>query len=201
MSSIGIDISTFGLANDWFQPALMQRPHRHNEVELNFIEQGSLTYLFSGMRTSVKAGQVALFWATVPHQLRRVEERTILHWMTIPFATFLQWQLPYVLTHQVICGKFVIDPEEKEAMHHQANQVLFRQWYADLQQNSPEHRKVVLLEVEARLRRLALSMSMQDREAARQEGSRDPLPVGELSNVECLASFIAEHYTEPLSVE
>jgi len=200
MSGIGIDISAFGLANDWFQPVLMPRPHRHNEVELNFIEQGSLTYLFGGMRTSLKAGQMALFWATVPHQLMQVEERTILHWMTIPFATFLQWQLPDMLTRQVICGKFVTDLEEKEAMHHQANQVLFRQWYADLQQNSPEHRKVVLLEVEARLHRLALSMSMQDRESAKQEGSRAPLPVGESSNVERLACFIAEHYTEPLSV-
>jgi AraC family transcriptional regulator, melibiose operon regulatory protein len=201
MSSNDIDISAFGLATNWFQPVLMQRAHRHNEVELNFIEQGSLTYLFGGMRTSLQAGQMALFWATVPHQLMLVEERTILHWLTIPFATFLRWQLPDMLTRQVICGKFVTDPEEGDAARRQANQVLFRQWYADLQQNSPEHRKIVLLEVEARLHRLALSMSMQDGEAAQQESSRSPLPVGEPSNVERLACFIAEHYTEPLSVE
>ncbi|HEX6557007.1 MAG TPA: AraC family transcriptional regulator [Ktedonobacteraceae bacterium] len=201
MSGIDIDISAYGLANDWFQPARMQRPHRHNEVELNFVEQGSITYLFGGTRTSVKAGQMALFWATVPHQIMLAEERTILHWVTIPFATFLQWQLPAILTRQVSRGKFVMDPEEGEAAHRQVNQVLFRQWYADLQQNSPEHRKIVLLEIEARLRRLALSMSMQDRESANQEISRTPLPVGELSNVERVASFIAEHYTESLSVE
>jgi hypothetical protein len=59
MSGIDIDISAFGLANDWYQPVCMQRPHRHNEVELNFIEQGSITYLFGGTRTSVKAGQMA----------------------------------------------------------------------------------------------------------------------------------------------
>lgn len=201
MSSIDIDISAFGLANDWFQPVRMQRPHRHNEVELNFVEQGSITYLFGGVRTRVKAGQMALFWATVPHQIMLAEERAILHWVTIPFATFLQWQLPAILTRQVSSGKFVMDPEEGEAARRQANQVLFRQWYADLQQNSPEHRKIVLLEVEARLRRLALSMSMQDGESAKQEASRTPLPVGELSNVERVASFIAEHYTESLSVE
>lgn len=201
MPGIDIDISAFGLANDWFQPIRMRRPHRHNEVELNFIEQGSITYLFGGTRTSVNAGQMALFWATVPHQIMLAEETSILHWVTIPFVTFLRWQLPIVLTRQVISGKFVMDPEEEEAARRQANQVLFRQWYADLQQNSPEHRKIVLLEVEARLRRLALTMSMQDGETAEQERSRTPLPVGEPSNVERLACFIAEHYTEPLSVE
>jgi AraC family transcriptional regulator, melibiose operon regulatory protein len=199
MSVIGIDISAFGLANDWFQPGLMKRAHRHNEVELNFIEQGSLTYLFGGMRASLQAGQMALFWATVPHQLMRIEEQTILHWVTIPFATFLQWQLPDMLTRQIICGRFVTEMEEKE--HHQANQRSFRQWYADLQQNSPEHRKVVLLEVEARLRRLALSMSALDTGFAQQESSSTSLPQGELSNVEYVACFISEHYTEPLSIE
>ena len=201
MPNISIDVSVFGLANNWFQPALMQRPHRHNEVELNFIEQGSLTYLFGGMRTSLKAGQMGLFWATVPHQVLWVEAQTILHWMTIPFDVFLRWQLSELLTRQVICGKFLTEPEEKVVMHHQANQILFRQWYADLQQNSPDHCKVVLLEVEARLRRLALSLSIQERKFARQEGSRASLPVGESTNVEQLACFIAEHYTEPLGVE
>ncbi len=201
MSVIGIDISAFGLANDWFQPVLMKRAHRHNEVELNFIEQGSLTYLFGGVRMSLQAGQMALFWATVPHQLMRVEERTLLHWITIPFATFLQWQLPDILTHQIICGRFVTDAQETEAMHPQENERLFRQWYADLQQNTSEHRKVVLLEVEARLHRLALSMDTQDNDFAKQEGSRASLPSGELSSVERVACFISEHYTESLSVE
>jgi AraC-like DNA-binding protein len=201
MSVLGIDISAFGLANDRFQPVLMKRAHRHNEVELNFIEQGSLTYLFGGVRMSLQAGQTALFWATVPHQLMRVEERTLLHWITIPFATFLQWQLPDILTHQIICGRFVADAQETEAMHPQENQRLFRQWYADLQQDSPEHRKVVLLEVEARLRRLALSMGTQDNDFTKQEGMLASLPSGELSSVERVACFISEHYTESLSVE
>jgi AraC family transcriptional regulator, melibiose operon regulatory protein len=199
MSVPGIDISAYGLANDWFQPVLMKRAHRHNEVELNFIEQGSLTYLFGGVRMSLQAGQMALFWATVPHQLMRVEERTLLHWITIPFATFLQWQLPDILTHQIICGRFVTDAQE--TMHPQENERLFRQWYADLQQNSPEYRKVVLLEVEARLRRLAFSMNTQDNDFTKQEGSRASLPAGELSSVERVACFISEHYTESLSVE
>jgi len=32
MPGIDIDISAFGLANDWFQSVRRQRPHRRNEV-------------------------------------------------------------------------------------------------------------------------------------------------------------------------
>ncbi len=202
MDNIDIDLSAYGFANAcYYPPALMRRPHRHNEVEMNFVEQGSITYLFGSARVSVKPGQTALFWATIPHQLILLEERTILHWVTIPFATFLQWQLPDVLARQVICGKFITDPEEGEATDFQASKVQFRRWYADLQQGTEENRKIVLLEVEARLRRLALSMNgAHDDELTRQD-TRPPLAAGEPSNVERMACFIAEHYTESLSVE
>src|SRR5579875_1625884 len=200
--SIDIDMAVYGFANARYYPALMQRPHRHNEVEMNFIEQGAITYLFGGARVTVNAGQIALFWATIPHQLILIEERTVLNWVTVPFATFLQWQLPDVLTRQVICGKFLIDAGEAGSF--EANRAIFRQWYTDLQRESPEYRRIVLLEVEARLRRLALTMNAhEDRleEAAEQHHNGALPPANEPSNVERMACFIAEHYTEPLNVE
>lgn len=199
--AFSIDILALGLANNWSSLALMSRPHRHNEVELNFIEQGSMTYLFGGLRTSVKAGQMALFWATVPHQVIDADEQTVLHWVTVPFVTFLQWQLPDVLTHQVTCGRFVVSQHEGGATQYRADQSLFRQWYEDLQQNSDEHRKIVLLEVEARLRRLGLSMIVHDSAFEYTAALGAALSHGEPSKVERIASFIAEHYTEPLSIE
>jgi AraC family transcriptional regulator, melibiose operon regulatory protein len=201
IETFSIDISAFGLANNWFPPALMPRPHRHNEVELNFIERGSMTYLFGGVRVRVNAGRVALFWATVPHQIIAAEEQPVLHWVTVPFVTFLQWQLPEVLTHQVICGHFVMSREEDtQNTQHQVDQVSFRQWYTDFQQNTDEHRKIVLLEVEARLRRLALSMLTSQTPSRSQLENRTIRSKSEPSKVEHIACFIAEHYTESLSV-
>ncbi len=191
---LSIDTASLGLATDWFRPGLMQRPHRHNEVEINFLEAGSLTYLFGGTRTGVSAGQLALFWATIPHQIVQVEESTILHWLTIPFATFLRWQLPDLLTQRVIRGNFALGTSQTAG---QAHQQLFRQWYDDLQHSTPELLKIVALEVEACLRRLALKGA----ETLNQpESTTIILPIGELSSVERIASFIAEHYTEPLPI-
>ncbi len=153
---LNIDTDSLGLATNWFRPSLMQRPHRHNEVEINFLEAGSMTYLFGGTRIRVTTGQLALFWATIPHQVVQVEDSAILHWLTIPFATFLRWRLPDILTQRVIRGNFASGTTRPEGQSYQQQ---FRQWYNDLQQPTPELRKIVALEVEACLWRLSLSLS------------------------------------------
>lgn len=205
--TIDIDVESLGFATAWFPPFLMHRPHRHNEVEINFMETGSISYLFGGARVSVTAGQMALFWATIPHQTVHVEENSVFHWVTIPFAAFLQWQLPEVLTRQVVQGKFVVHAEDADSHYRQQQ---FRQWNADLQNGSSEYRKIVLLEVEALLRRFALSLETTEGLSTLQEESNIVAQVralsavntsSTLSRVELMASFIAEHYTEPLPIE
>ena len=193
---VDISVDTLGFASDWFRPALMPQPHRHNEVEINFVEAGSLTYLFGGTRMHVGAGQLALFWATIPHQVVQVEDASVLHWVTIPFAAFLQWRLPDMLTRRVVCGNFVLGHQEKE---HSLHQQLFRQWYVDLQAASSEHRTIVLLEVEACLRRFALSFNTTD--SSFTEDTAVVLPSDELSSIERMALFIADHYTESIPIE
>ena len=238
-----IDTASMGLATNWFRPALMQRPHRHNEVEINFLEAGSMTYLFGGTRVHIIAGQLALFWATIPHQVVQVEDTAILHWLTIPFATFLRWQLPDILTQRVIRGNFISGTTLSASQSYQQQ---FRQWYNDLQQPTPELRKIVALEVEACLWRLSLSSTPSPAPAVEipveapiyreqagfsristpqlpprlptsstEEANRvstNPAPnerngqpedtasSSELSPVERMASFIADHYTEPLPI-
>jgi AraC-like DNA-binding protein len=194
MTNISVD--TLGFASDWFCPALMRQPHRHNEVEINFVEAGSLTYLFGGMHMHVRAGQLVIFWATIPHQIMQVEESSVLHWVTIPFASFLQWRLPDMLTRRVVRGNFVLGRQEQG---YQLHQHLFRQWYADLQSASSEHRTIVLLEVEACLRRFALSFPATNIPFT--EDTNVVVPSNELNSVERIAVFIADHYTEAITVE
>ena len=99
-----------GLKSGIFRPPDIPFLHRHSEVELNYLEQGSITYMFGAERVSMQPGQFALFWAVIPHQIIQAEEKLMLHWMTVPFAHFLQRQLPDVLTQPVICGQFVVGP-------------------------------------------------------------------------------------------
>jgi len=72
----------------------MRRPDHHNEVELNFLESGSVTYLLGGNKTTVAAGKLSVFWAAIPHQVIDFGDETAYYVATIPLQCFLQWRLP-----------------------------------------------------------------------------------------------------------
>ncbi len=69
---------------------LMPQSHRHNDLEINLVERGQFIYLFGGKRIYIGAGQIALFWAAMPHQLIEIAPETYAHWLTLPLAWFLQ---------------------------------------------------------------------------------------------------------------
>jgi AraC-like DNA-binding protein len=184
----------YGFATNAQPPSLMSHPHRHNEIELNYLERGAMIYFSAGRRVAISPGQVALFWAAIPHQLIHIEEDTVFYWITIPFATFLQWRLPDLLTQRVIRGQFVLSTLSAPF---QPPSQLFKQWRTDLAENSSEHRRIVILEIEAHLRRLALALAS----ATHSEERPVATPVQELSKVEQMASYIADHYTEQIHIE
>jgi AraC-like DNA-binding protein len=162
----------------------MEGPHRHNDVELNFIERGAFTYLFGGRRVIIRARHLALFWAAMPHQLIAVEPGTAFHWLTLPLGWFLRWRLPEELTQPILRGAIIAEPTPADA-----DQSLFEQWVADLEQGVPERRRVVLLELEARLRRLALALDTTG------PALLDSPPAG-LSKAEHLAQLVVDHFAD-----
>jgi AraC-like DNA-binding protein len=176
----------------------MSRSHRHREVELNFVEEGSIRYLLGSTQVTVGAGRLALFWAAVPHQLVRVGTTATFSWLTVPLALFLQWHLPDALTSQVLHGKLVWDPDPTPK---QSDRALFQQWHEDLTSGLTERRKIVILEIEARLRRLALSVGCSSHQAPNQEGGKVSLSQGDLGKAEQMAHFVAEHYRQALHIE
>ena len=74
------------------------------------------------------------------------------------------------------------------------DQALFEQWQHDLRAAAPERHAIVLIEIEARLRRQALNVAAPD--ANRPSG---PGAGGEIK-IEQLARLIAERYADPLRV-
>ncbi len=52
---------TIGLSSGAVDVRAGSRPHRHNEVELNFLERGALTYLFGKQKIVVSSGQFMVF--------------------------------------------------------------------------------------------------------------------------------------------
>lgn len=183
----------FGLASSRGRPTLFESFHRHNEIELHLVEAGRQAYLFSRARLDMVPGSLAVFWGAMPHKLIEVERGTRNLWVTVPLPWFLQWDLSAGFTRSLMKGEVF---RSSGAARGARDADLLLQWHEDLQAGGAERRKTVVLEVEARLRRLAM-----EKQATRSERHRRSAGAsGAEGRVEMLAAFIAERYREPLSV-
>ncbi len=191
------DFSPYGFSCVRWTPTTMSRSDRHNEIELNLLEGGALVYLLGGQKVVVPAGRLAAFWAGIPHQIIEFECLAEYFVLTIPLAWFLQWRLPDRLTQPILHGRMIVEPDKGLL---ESDRARFEAWSEDLQIGSEEHSHASLLEIEARMRRLALTVTAH---SSGFSGRRSPSVLGEEhpGRAEAIACFIAQNYTQPLTAK
>jgi len=177
----------------------MPRPDKHTEVELNYLERGQLTYLFWGERTTVKCGRPALFWATTPHQIVEYEDITSYTVVTLPLPWLLNWALPENLIKRILSGRLIQEPDSSRPY---ADKKLFEQWHQDINCKSKRFHEIVLLEIKARLLRLADNLTFDNALPKDKSSDRIQRPVGTQSTdkIEPMTKFIAQNYTRRIYV-
>ncbi|HJP77685.1 MAG TPA: helix-turn-helix domain-containing protein [Pseudonocardiaceae bacterium] len=172
------------------RPEVMGAAHEHDDLEINLVvEGGTMLYLFGGEPVELGPGSVAAFWAAVPHQLI-ANSATRVQWVSVPFETFLAWGLPDSIITRLLSGIPMVAPGSAAIASDPAN---FAQWACDLDSETAERRQVAMLEVEARVRRLALATIGEP--IGRYSGSD-----ATLHHVVAMVRHIAEHFREPLTV-
>ena len=164
----------------------MLRPDRHNEIELNWLAAGSLTYLLGGRRTTISAGNVGLFWAAIPHQIVDFGTESPYFVVTIPLTEFLRAGISREFVNRALLGELLIDTAVDSA-----DGELFAKWEDDLKSGSPIFERAAQLEVRARLLRMSGRMTST---------VNSSVPLG-LSRADQLACFIAKNYQQPLTSE
>ena len=165
----------------------MPRPDRHNEIEINLLRSGSLTYLLGGRRTTIAVGRVAAFWAAIPHQIVEFDCEDPYFVVTVPLSMFLAAGLEVSVVNRILEGELVVDADPDPC-----DDLKFQQWERDLVEEDATTRKAVRLEVQARLLRLARVVS---------KWPVTTLPEPTLSRADQLACYIARNYREPLTAE
>lgn len=188
------DFSPYGFSCESWTPTAMPRFDRHNEIELNLLESGRLVYLMGGRRVEVPAGRLTAFWAVVPHQILEFECLSEYYVATIPLTWFLQWRLPDYFTQSILHGETIVEPDKNCLASDKAR---FETWSDDARIGAEQRRQASLLEIEARLRRLALNVTPN----LRRRKSRASLDQRQLSRAEEMAGFIALNYMQPLTAE
>ncbi|MAS37353.1 MAG: AraC family transcriptional regulator [Anaerolineaceae bacterium] len=185
-----------GLFSQSGSPNVMPSPHHHDHIELNYLECGAMTYLLGGHQFTIEAGRLLAFWAAVPHQVIWIAPGTRLRWLYIPLRLVLEWDLPATFIEPALSGVPLIDRRRGSAT---SDLPLFQQWHVDLGHPRPESNRIVLLEVEARLRRLALGSPFTPVTDATEPA--DTTGGTRLRQAKQMALFIARHHTEALTVE
>jgi AraC-like DNA-binding protein len=192
------DFSPYGFTCEVWEPRRMPRPDRHDEIEINFLDRGCLTYLFGGQRVTVEARQVTAFWAAVPHQIIGFDKLNFYYVVTVPFGWVLQWGLPEEMLAALAQGQIISEPRRARA---QLDRQLFDQWHRDFAKDSPREREVILLELRARLLRLAeFASSKGVIPTISQEGAGKQQQTN-LEKAESMACFVARHYTSRIQIK
>lgn len=191
------DFAPYGFTCVRWNPTPMPRPDRHNEVEVNLLQSGWLTYLIGGRKVRIEANHLSAFWAALPHQIIDYGTETEYFVATIPLPWFLQCRLPEHFVQPLLQGHLMSDPGTRAALDAE----LFAHWERDLREPQPELKRAVLLELEARLLRFALAVPATP--SPSEAGRKRPVGLGDasLNKVEQMACFIAQRYTERLTVD
>lgn len=190
------DLEPYGFTCELWEPQPMNRADRHNELELNLLDSGSLTYLLGGRRVMLRSRCLSAFWAATPHQILGSDELTFYYVVTVPLAWVLGWGLPEPLVERLLSGAVVEDEDDSTA---ELDMARFAQWHEDLSSGSGLQ-EAVLLELKARLLRLAATT----RHGARDEAAHRGVLAGggeAPTSVERMATYIARHYVDPIGLE
>lgn len=172
-------------------PKSMVGMHLHTDLEWNFILSGSMRYFLGGRFHTIPCSRLAVFWGGAPHRLIETEKGTQCIWVTIPLGWALQWELPEHFLHRLLCGEILLESEKE--IDSQFNIPVLERWVDDFQSADPIRRRIVLLEVEARLQRLALNYKCPI--------GNTPTKVTGGGQVERITNYIGQNYTREMSVK
>lgn len=175
----------FGLRSWHTFPPLMGLPHRHSDIEINFLLAGAITYIHRERVVTIPSNRLVIFWGAIPHQLTERPAGCDMCIFTIPLETFLAWKLPASLTQPLLMGELLTDTTDE---HSAADRYILPRWHQDLGRRQAF---IALKEIEARLWRFALASH-----PAPSQAKSPP----ETTKASQMARYIVEHYAEPLSI-
>ncbi len=175
----------------------MAAAHSHGDVEINFSPAGEFRYLLGGEQVSIPPGRLGLFWGAVPHRFLDLvgDAQAMCYWVTVPLHLLLGWSLPDAFARDLLAGRMVVDRQAAPA-----DELQLTAWASDLARDAPAaRRRTAALEVEARLRRLALDHGWSSSARARRTGPDARRTDGD-DPAHRMARFIADRYADPITV-
>ncbi len=172
------------------------RLHRHDEIEFGMVEGGAIRAMFGARTLRIPPERLLIFWAGQPHGPVAVDPGVRAYAIHVPLAQVLDWNLPAPLTKGLLHGDVLLPRNQGSTL---PDGLLMRHWIRLMKAEREELRAIVLLELEARLRRLGCEGTYRLKEESLAERSRSS--GGQAGQFERIARVAAERCRDPLSVK
>ncbi|MBT30219.1 MAG: transcriptional regulator [Thalassobius sp.] len=183
----------YGLTCELWAKSKMLKPDRHDELEINFVPSGSVTYLIYDKVVEIPENKLAVFWALTPHQIIHASGQAPYYVCTVPFNIFLNWNFPKEFIKHLLKGSVILDNSNLSLNH---ELLLFENWRKDIESKSDKLKDIALLELNARLQRLAYN----DYHIVGKNLSLD-IDLKNVGIVEKIAAYIASNYLQDIKTK
>ena len=166
-----------------------ERLHTHPDLELGVLSGGVVTAIIGGRRYRFVGGEVAAFWAGLPHGPIDVHGRPCTHNLCVPMDRLRSWNLPAEFVSDLLRGRvFRLRPA-----HHAANWV---EWKQLLSGDDETGRTIASLEINAMLLRMIRGHRLAH--GVREDGGNGVSTI--LRCYQEIVSYIAAHKCDPITV-
>lgn len=183
----------------WLTPQLMAAEHRHGHIEMNWLTEGSIDYLFDGRPLGVPARRPLIFWAGIPHRSTDIDlgpsgEARMCN-VYLPLDAFLMMPHIGAMHEALLSGSVIALPEG--AM----DEATLMRWYSDYRSGNADRLEVLKSELAAMFRRATLTgwdTVLSGLLASRPVQPHRATPI---RHVVAMLRFILEHLDEQFRAE
>ncbi|MCF7838228.1 MAG: helix-turn-helix domain-containing protein [Candidatus Marinimicrobia bacterium] len=126
--------------------------HTHDTIEISVFEGGTVNILYGGQPVKVPPRRLVAHWGMLPHQILQRNATARVIGVHLPLPWVLEWTLPGHFLSRLLDLEYVIAPPSAAPA---SDVALLRDWHELLRARGPCAAEIVLLEVRARLLRLA----------------------------------------------
>jgi len=174
-------------------PGIMACPHWHAQVEVNFLYRGAVEYRMHGHTVRLAAGDLALFWGGLPHQLTDASEDAQYIAIHLPLIHFFRLRLPAALTDKLIHGTTLVTAERDAT-----DQQTFMRWATYMSAQNDAQRLHAIDELLLRIDRMQFEPYRLVEPAGLAEGGTNPLDLQGFHNIGSICAFISDNFREDI---
>ncbi len=173
--------------------AIMESPHWHAQIEVNYIHEGYVQYELNQKRFELTTGGVAVFWGGQPHRICDRAPGTRLEAIHLPLLQFFRLRLPDDMRARLMQGAVLktLTPEEEDAH-------TFARWCAYFRSGQDMRIRQATEELLLRIERIALAPY-----AVIDTGDKSDHPVDapdqkSFEKIQRICEFVTQHFREEI---